>query len=248
MNKPGILSRLFRPSTKGLADLGPEVWGFFGLAAPASGITLSPAQALRVPAVASAVRLISDAAAILPCRVMERQADGTEKEAPGHAANALLQVRANDWTTPFELIRDLVIDALTDDRGGLAMFVTSTGTMDKVSSTAREHIAGLADLIGAVRLPESSMSSTAGTDVVVDILVFQRRPEGNAPQGPAWMGLRGFPASSAMKGSLNCSMPRSISTLVIRRIFCSRRSRRRPGVATTISTPALRATTCPVLM
>ncbi len=120
MKKPGLLSRLFRPATKGLADPGPEVWGFFGIVAPAAGITISHAQALQVPAVASAVRLISEAAAILPCRVMERQADGTEKEAPDHPVNELLQVRANDWTTPYELIRDLVIDGLTDDRGGLA--------------------------------------------------------------------------------------------------------------------------------
>ena len=74
--------------------------------------------------------------------------------------------------------------------GGLAIFVTSTGTMDKASTAAREHIAGMADLIGAVRLPESSMHATAGTEVVIDVLVFQRRAEGQAPRGQAWMALR----------------------------------------------------------
>ncbi len=74
--------------------------------------------------------------------------------------------------------------------GGLAVFVISTGTMDKASMTAREHIASMADLIGAVRLPESSMKATAGTEVVIDVLVFQRRAEGQAPGGNAWMGLR----------------------------------------------------------
>ena len=64
--------------------------------------------------------------------------------------------------------------------GGLALFVTSTGTMDKASTTAREHIAGMADLIGAVRLPEASMRATAGTDVVADLLVFQRRDAGQS--------------------------------------------------------------------
>ena len=59
--------------------------------------------------------------------------------------------------------------------GGLALFVTSTGTMDKVSPAAREHIGGLADLIGAVRLPEGSMRASAGTDVTIDVLVFQPR-------------------------------------------------------------------------
>ena len=73
--------------------------------------------------------------------------------------------------------------------GGLALFVTSTGTMDKATTTAREHIAGMADLIGAVRLPERSMRATAGTDVVVDLLVFQRRAAGQVPGGAAWHGL-----------------------------------------------------------
>ena len=73
--------------------------------------------------------------------------------------------------------------------GGLALFVTSTGTMDKSSTTAREHIASLADLIGGVRLPEGSMRATAGTDVVVDILAFQRRAEGQATGGSPWLNL-----------------------------------------------------------
>jgi N12 class adenine-specific DNA methylase len=73
--------------------------------------------------------------------------------------------------------------------GGIALFVTSTGTMDKASQAARAHIAGMADLLGAVRLPEGSMRATAGTEVVIDILVFQRRAEGQAPSGPAWMAI-----------------------------------------------------------
>ena len=73
--------------------------------------------------------------------------------------------------------------------GGLALFVTSTGTMDKASTTAREHIAGMADLIGAVRLPEGSMRATAGTGVIIDVLVFQRRAEGAEPGGQAWRNL-----------------------------------------------------------
>jgi N12 class adenine-specific DNA methylase len=73
--------------------------------------------------------------------------------------------------------------------GGIALFVTSTGTMDKSGATARQYIAGMADLIGAVRLPESSMRATAGTDVVADILVFQRRAEGQPAGGTAWIDL-----------------------------------------------------------
>jgi len=73
--------------------------------------------------------------------------------------------------------------------GGLALFVTSTGTMDKASTAAREHIAGMADLVGAVRLPECSMRATAGTDVVIDVLVFKRRAEGQGPCDQSWIEL-----------------------------------------------------------
>ena len=61
--------------------------------------------------------------------------------------------------------------------------------MDKASTAAREHIAGMADLVGAVRLPEGSMRATAGTDVVIDVLVFQRRAEGQEPGGQRWTEL-----------------------------------------------------------
>ena len=61
--------------------------------------------------------------------------------------------------------------------------------MDKAGTTAREHIAGMADLIGAVRLPEGSMRATAGTEVVIDVLVFQRRAEGQATGGADWHDL-----------------------------------------------------------
>ena len=47
----------------------------------------------------------------------------------------------------------------------------------------------MADLIGAVRLPEGSMRATAGTDVVIDVLVFQRRAEGQEAGGAAWRDL-----------------------------------------------------------
>jgi hypothetical protein len=74
--------------------------------------------------------------------------------------------------------------------GGIALFVTSTGTMDKASTTARKYIAGMADLVGAVRLPEGSMrAAAAGTDVVIDVLVFRRRADGEAPAGAVWIDL-----------------------------------------------------------
>ena len=66
--------------------------------------------------------------------------------------------------------------------GGLAAFVTSSGTMDKADASAREHIAAMADLVGAIRLPEGSFRAEAGTDVVVDILFFRKRLDGDPPE------------------------------------------------------------------
>ncbi|WP_292242349.1 helicase-related protein, partial [Mesorhizobium sp.] len=67
--------------------------------------------------------------------------------------------------------------------GAFAAFVTSSGTLDKADSSAREHIAKTADLMAAIRLPAGSFRADAGTDVVVDILFFRRRkvtePEGD---------------------------------------------------------------------
>ena len=70
--------------------------------------------------------------------------------------------------------------------GGLAAFVTSRWTMDKVDGKARQHIAAMADLIGAVRMAEGAMHDRAGTEVVVDILFLQKRDAGTAPAGAAW--------------------------------------------------------------
>jgi hypothetical protein len=81
--------------------------------------------------------------------------------------------------------------------GGIALFVTSTGTMDKAGITAREHIAGMADLVGAVRLPEGSMRASAGTEVVIDLLVFRRRADGEAPAGASWIDLASVPNAAA---------------------------------------------------
>ncbi len=73
--------------------------------------------------------------------------------------------------------------------GGLAAFVTSRFTLDKSDPKAREHIASLADLVGAVRMPQGAMLAAAGTEVVVDVLFFQRRRGDQPASGPAWSDL-----------------------------------------------------------
>ena len=53
--------------------------------------------------------------------------------------------------------------------------VTSKGTMDKENSSVRKYIAQRADLIGAIRLPNNTFKGNAGTEVVSDILILQKR-------------------------------------------------------------------------
>ncbi|MBN9334918.1 MAG: phage portal protein [Devosia sp.] len=86
----------------------------------AAGVHVNIETALNAPAVAAAIRTISEAAACLDVHVVKIAADGTETRVPGHPVKKLLSGQANDWTSSFELIRSLVVDALTHDRGGLA--------------------------------------------------------------------------------------------------------------------------------
>jgi N12 class adenine-specific DNA methylase len=59
--------------------------------------------------------------------------------------------------------------------GGVVAFVTSKGTMDKASPEVRRYLAQRADLLGAVRLPNTAFKANAGTEVTADILFFQKR-------------------------------------------------------------------------
>lgn len=59
--------------------------------------------------------------------------------------------------------------------GGVIAFITSKGSMDKESSAVRKYLAQRADLIGAIRLPDTAFKASAGTDVTSDILFLQKR-------------------------------------------------------------------------
>lgn len=59
--------------------------------------------------------------------------------------------------------------------GGLVVFITSTGTLDKTNSNVRRYIGERAELIGAIRLPNTAFKNLAGTEVATDILVMRRR-------------------------------------------------------------------------
>ena len=59
--------------------------------------------------------------------------------------------------------------------GGVIAFVTSKGTMDKKNPMVRKYIAQRAELLGAVRLPNTAFKANAGTDVTSDILFLKKR-------------------------------------------------------------------------
>ena len=59
--------------------------------------------------------------------------------------------------------------------GGVMALVTSKGTMDKDNPSVRKYIAQRAELLGAIRLPNDTFKGNAGTEVVSDILILQKR-------------------------------------------------------------------------
>jgi adenine-specific DNA methylase len=59
--------------------------------------------------------------------------------------------------------------------GGVIAFVTSKGTMDKKNSEVRKYLAQRAELLGAIRLPNTAFQENAGTEVTSDILFLKKR-------------------------------------------------------------------------
>ena len=59
--------------------------------------------------------------------------------------------------------------------GGVVAFVTSRYSMDAQNPSVRKYLAQRADLLGAIRLPNTAFKANAGTEVVSDILFLQKR-------------------------------------------------------------------------
>ena len=59
--------------------------------------------------------------------------------------------------------------------GGIVAFITSKGTLDKANPSVRKYISQRAELLGAVRLPNTAFKSYAGTEVTSDIIFLQKR-------------------------------------------------------------------------
>ena len=72
--------------------------------------------------------------------------------------------------------------------GGVAALITTKGTMDKASPEVRKYLAERADLLGAIRLPNTAFKANAGTEVSTDILFFKKR-ESFTKEMPDWIDL-----------------------------------------------------------
>ena len=72
--------------------------------------------------------------------------------------------------------------------GGIIIFITSRYTMDKKNSAARKYIAERAELLGAVRLPDTAFKGSANTEAVADILILKKRDRLLA-ETPDWVEL-----------------------------------------------------------
>jgi N12 class adenine-specific DNA methylase len=73
--------------------------------------------------------------------------------------------------------------------GGLLVFITSKGTLDKVNSSLRDYLYDKTDFLGAIRLPNTAFLQNANTEVTTDVIFLRRLSEGEKPNGPAWTKL-----------------------------------------------------------
>ena len=103
------------------------------------------------------------------------------------------KVNDKDYNKNNFLIHDYFIAKSLDKvhPGGVVAVVTSKGTMDKENDDIRKFIAQRAELLGAIRLPDTAFKANAGTEVVSDILFLQKRerPIEIDPDKEGWIKL-----------------------------------------------------------
>lgn len=171
------IAHFFAPERKSLAGSDAGLLALTHAAAPtAAGVYVGPAAALTVPAVACAIRAISEAAATLDVKVMRRDGSG-ETEVAQHPALPFLRDAINDWTDGFTFIRDLVAQALTYDEGGFAW-------VNRVSGRVVEIIHYAPGALTAEYDPSGSGEPTYrlhGQVVPAGNVIHLRSPFGRAP-------------------------------------------------------------------
>lgn len=121
------LARLFGQGVteqKAFTLTSPEARGLFADMPVRSGVTVTSETALRVPAVAAAVGLISEACGNLPFKLHDRDTREAQKD---HPAYELIHGEANPWTSAEELREHLTRDALLSGEGFAQVVRNSEG-------------------------------------------------------------------------------------------------------------------------
>ncbi|WP_127088304.1 phage portal protein [Aquabacter cavernae] len=164
--------------TKSLALPEADLLALFGSGSQtAAGVAVGPGNALTVPAVACAIRVISEAVATLDVRVVQRGDDGTEHDVPDHPAWALLRDAANDWTDAFSFLRDLTAQALIYDAGGLAWVNRVDGRPVEVIHYQPSYLTAQDDGTGT----GAFRYTLNGRDVPAEDIIHLRSPFGRSP-------------------------------------------------------------------
>ena len=115
----------FKTDRKTLTLTDPETLALFGAIPSATGLSIGPGTAMRVPAVACAVSLISETTGALPAKLFEHDSKATAKH---HPAYRLIHDEANEWTSAAQLRTELTLDALLTGHGYAQVVRTGDGT------------------------------------------------------------------------------------------------------------------------
>lgn len=115
----------FKSEAKAFSLSDDEAFSVFGGISNIGGLSLSAAGAMRIPAVACAVALISETAGTLPVKLFERDTKATAKD---HPAYHLIHDEANPWTSAEALRTTLTADALLHGAGYAQVVRASDGT------------------------------------------------------------------------------------------------------------------------
>jgi hypothetical protein len=173
----------------GMAPGGAEMTG-----AELDSVTAAISQALYPQA-----RILTEG--FQDSRIKTGEYDAAIGNVPFHSAR-LTDPRHNPGNFPMH--DHFIIKALEGVRvGGVAAFITSTGTMDKTSKAARAEMAELADLVCAIRLPNGAHAAAAGTDVATDLLVFRRKAPSHKRQGAVFAKTEKLTAEDAKSMDVN---------------------------------------------
>ncbi|QFS82335.1 Phage portal protein [Roseivivax sp. THAF197b] len=114
---------LEKKSTSPISLTDAEALGIFGVMPTSSGMSVSAATAMRVPAVACAVALIAETIGTLPVKGFDKS---TKEANRTHPSFRLTHDEANPWTAAGALRTALTLDALVNDKGGFALVVRAS--------------------------------------------------------------------------------------------------------------------------